>query len=263
MVGEVLFAVSPRTLTVFGSTLGLVGSSNTLQTQWAYEPFGAPTLSGTQSTFPFLFGGGQYDPTGYYGDYSPRLQHSLSGGSVPYTGGSQPGVASEPRHSPPGGGVSAYQYFQDSTKVLFDVGFTNNDGRIGVQVSTNLIQDLINLFSDIFGGGGPHFSPKPYDLAASHLPECIQIGVNFALCAKQSQPKYPMGLVRVADNQSPSASPGPGHIPGFNRPFPYYKYCDPLNFAPLSPSGNTDYCCRRHDTCYQSQGLSSKDTRIF
>ncbi len=69
-----------------GSTIGLVGESNTLTTQWSYESFGAPTLSGAQSALPFLFGGAQYDPTGYSGSYSPRLAHSLSGGAVPYTG---------------------------------------------------------------------------------------------------------------------------------------------------------------------------------
>jgi hypothetical protein len=112
---------------IFGSTLGLVGSSNTLQTQWSYEPFGAPTLSGTQSSFPFLFGGGQYDPTGYYGDYSPRLQHSLSGGAKPYGGNDQPGAENKPRHSPPGGGVSAYQYFKDSWNIVNDFFFGVDD----------------------------------------------------------------------------------------------------------------------------------------
>ncbi len=74
-----------------GSTIGLVSPANTLQTQWTYTPSGVPTQtnnalagiqaqSGTASSFPFLFGGQQYDPTGYYGDYSPTLMHSLSGG---------------------------------------------------------------------------------------------------------------------------------------------------------------------------------------
>src|SRR6185312_5290857 len=69
-----------------GSTIGLVGSSNTLATQWSYEPFSAPTASGAASAFQFLFRGQQYDPTGYYGDYNPRLQRSTRGDVLPYTG---------------------------------------------------------------------------------------------------------------------------------------------------------------------------------
>jgi hypothetical protein len=38
------------------STLGLVGASNTLQTQWSYELFGVPVQSGSSSGYAFLFG---------------------------------------------------------------------------------------------------------------------------------------------------------------------------------------------------------------
>ena len=40
---------------------------------------------------PFLFGGMQYDPTGYYSTYSPLLAHSLSGGGTAFTGGGNSG----------------------------------------------------------------------------------------------------------------------------------------------------------------------------
>ena len=73
-----------------GSTIGLVGSSNTLQTQWTYEPFGGAVQSGTSSNYPFLFSGRQLDPTGYYGNFNPSLAHSISGGAVPYTGADAP-----------------------------------------------------------------------------------------------------------------------------------------------------------------------------
>jgi hypothetical protein len=72
------------------SMIGLVGSSNTLQTQWSYGTFGAPFQSGASSAYPFLFGGAQFDPTGYYGSFNPTMAHSVSGGAVPYTGAAAP-----------------------------------------------------------------------------------------------------------------------------------------------------------------------------
>jgi hypothetical protein len=50
--------------------------------------------SGTASAYPFLFGGAQLDPTGYYGNFNPALVHSVSGGAVPYTGADAPDFGS-------------------------------------------------------------------------------------------------------------------------------------------------------------------------
>jgi hypothetical protein len=82
-----------------GWTVGLVGPSNTLQTQGSYTPSGAPTATGASTPFPFLFGGAQFDPTGLYNDYSPTLVHSLAGGrSAP--GSSSLGPAGETNSIP-------------------------------------------------------------------------------------------------------------------------------------------------------------------
>jgi hypothetical protein len=232
---------------IFGSTLGLVGSSNTLQTQWSYEPFGAPTQTGTPSSFPFLFGGGQYDPTGYYSAYSPRLQHSLSGGSVPYTGGgAQPGVASDASSAQGGGGSTAAAVLNDASYAVaaagvaavgiaagaISLGFLDLPlaatiaGPAVIEGGAAISQILQGIFGsiwdDLFGGGGGHVSLGPKDLAASHRPECVQIGVA-SICVNQSHPQYPMGLIRVADNtaqyqrQKPPSTPTPKYRkPGDN-----------------------------------------------
>jgi RHS repeat-associated protein len=81
--GEVL-AYSPSSGTfvpltdVLGSTIGLVNSSGSIATKYTYEPFGVPTISGSSSSYPHLFAGMEYDPTGLYHTYaryySPRLQ---------------------------------------------------------------------------------------------------------------------------------------------------------------------------------------------
>jgi hypothetical protein len=146
---------------------------------------------------------------------------------VPYTGGGQPGEDNKPRRSPPGGGVSAYQYYKDSVALLNDFGFSNNDGRISVRLSSNIIQDLINLISDILGGGGPHISPKPKDLAASHRPECVQIGIA-SICVNQSQPRYPMGeIVPTALSGLSAPRPAPAS--------PESRQNSPNRPSPLSP----------------------------
>jgi len=47
-----------------GSTLALVDSAGTLQTQYTYEPFGKTTVSGTTSTHDFQYTGRENDVSG-------------------------------------------------------------------------------------------------------------------------------------------------------------------------------------------------------
>jgi RHS repeat-associated protein len=65
-----------------GSTIGLVNSSNSLQTQYTYEPFGNVTTTGSASSYPFLFGGMELDLSGLYHTqtryYSPTFGRFLS-----------------------------------------------------------------------------------------------------------------------------------------------------------------------------------------
>jgi RHS repeat-associated protein len=76
---------------VLGSTIGLVNSSGTIATKWAYEPFGVPTSSGQSSNYPYLFAGMEYDPTGLYHTlaryYSPRLQRFTQEDPLQFGGG--------------------------------------------------------------------------------------------------------------------------------------------------------------------------------
>jgi RHS repeat-associated protein len=65
-----------------GSTIGLVNSSNSLQTQYTYEPYGNVTASGTVSSYPYLFARMELDSSGYYHTqtryYSPVFGRFLS-----------------------------------------------------------------------------------------------------------------------------------------------------------------------------------------
>jgi RHS repeat-associated protein len=108
--GEVL-AYSPSSGTfvpltdVLGSTIGLVNSSGSIATKYTYEPFGVPTISGSSSSYPHLFAGMEYDPTGLYHTYaryySPRLQrftqedfHQFVGSDPFQFGGGDPNLFS-------------------------------------------------------------------------------------------------------------------------------------------------------------------------
>jgi hypothetical protein len=202
------------------STFGLVGAANTLQTQWSYEPFGVPVQTGTASSFPFLFGGAQYDPTGYYGSYSPRLAHSLSGGTRPYTGQEnsgfgQSGAAGQSRGGGPGGafltppgppqggvgsrwgrslafmaGTAALEYFTGFS--LIGVQFAIGDSSFKVSFDS-----LFSLFG-LFGGGGHSFTPPRHYYQPRKRFECDIAGVSDGLCADQSPPH----LILVVENQS-------------------------------------------------------------
>jgi RHS repeat-associated protein len=76
---------------VLASTIGLVNSSGTIPTSWKYEPFGVPTVSGAASSYPYLFAGMEYDPTGLYHTYAryyhPRLRRFLSEDPLQFGGG--------------------------------------------------------------------------------------------------------------------------------------------------------------------------------
>ena len=65
-----------------GSTIGLVNSSNVLQTQYTYDPFGNVTTVGQASLYPYLFAGMELDSSGLYHTqsryYSPTFGRFLS-----------------------------------------------------------------------------------------------------------------------------------------------------------------------------------------
>src|SRR4029450_1195653 len=65
-----------------GSTAGLLDANGVLQTEYAYEPFGATTATGTASPNPFQYTGRENDATGLYNYraryYSPTLRRFIS-----------------------------------------------------------------------------------------------------------------------------------------------------------------------------------------
>jgi RHS repeat-associated protein len=87
------------------STVGLVNSSGTLATQFAYEPFGRTTFSGGGTSNLYRFAGRELDATGlyfmrarYYNPILQRLREDLqrlkNGAEVPNPS------------APPGAGIS-------------------------------------------------------------------------------------------------------------------------------------------------------------
>lgn len=65
-----------------GSTIGLVNSSNILQTLYTYDPYGNVTAGGQASSYPYLFAGMELDLTGLYHTqtryYNPAIGRFLS-----------------------------------------------------------------------------------------------------------------------------------------------------------------------------------------
>ena len=73
-----------------GSTLALVDSTGTVQTDYTYEPFGATTSSGTPNPNPFQYTGRENDGMGLYyyraRYYHPRLQRFISQDPIGFIG---------------------------------------------------------------------------------------------------------------------------------------------------------------------------------
>lgn len=74
-----------------GSTLALVDSTGTLQTQYTFEPFGNTTVGGSATTNSFAYTGRELDATGLYfyraRFYNPSLQRFISEDPMGFAGG--------------------------------------------------------------------------------------------------------------------------------------------------------------------------------
>jgi RHS repeat-associated protein len=74
-----------------GSTVGLVGSGQTVSTNYAYQPFGATTASGASNGNVYQFTGRESDGTGLYyyraRFYSPTYQRFITQDPVGFRGG--------------------------------------------------------------------------------------------------------------------------------------------------------------------------------
>jgi RHS repeat-associated protein len=78
-------------LSAIGSTLGLVGASGSVQTQYSYEPFGGTTSAGISSSNGTQYAGRENDATGLYYNraryYAPSLQRFISEDPIEFAGG--------------------------------------------------------------------------------------------------------------------------------------------------------------------------------
>lgn len=78
-------------LNAIGSTLGLVGSSGVVQTQYNYDSFGGTAAAGASSSNTFQYAGRENDPTGLYYNraryYAPSLQRFISEDPIEFAGG--------------------------------------------------------------------------------------------------------------------------------------------------------------------------------
>jgi RHS repeat-associated protein len=78
-------------LSAIGSTLGLVGASGSVQTQYSYEPFGGTTSAGIASSNGTQYAGRENDATGLYYNraryYAPSLQRFISEDPIEFAGG--------------------------------------------------------------------------------------------------------------------------------------------------------------------------------
>ena len=136
-----------------GSPIALTDSTGTTQTQYAYEPFGKATASGTTNSSTFQYTGRENDGTGLYyyraRYYHPALQRFISEDPLGFLGG-----------------LNLYGYTLNSPINLTDplglagtanIGVTVSGqfGPVSGQFSAGIIIDGSNLGTYWTGGGGP------------------------------------------------------------------------------------------------------------
>jgi RHS repeat-associated protein len=119
-----------------GSTLALTDSTGTVQTQYAYEPFGKTTATGSASSSTFQYTGRENDGTGLY-YYRARYYNPTLGRFI-----------SEDPTGLAGDGPDFYVYASDSPATWVDpsgldavITFWPNDaagfGHVGIGINTN------------------------------------------------------------------------------------------------------------------------------
>ena len=130
-----------------GSTLALSDSTGTVQTAYAYEPFGNTTLSGASSTNAFQFTGRENDGTGLYfyraRYYNPAFQKFISQDPIGFAAGN----------------ANLYQYAFDAPTMAndplglltFSIGFSVN-----LQVGPVNLSGSAGIAVDTCGGVGAY-----------------------------------------------------------------------------------------------------------
>jgi len=106
-----------------GSTIGLVGSAQTMATSYTYQPFGATTIGGATNGNSYQFTGRENDGTGFYSYraryYSATFQRFISQDPIGLAGGS-PNIYSYAANAP--------TIFNDPFGLYWYQGVEYNDG---------------------------------------------------------------------------------------------------------------------------------------
>ncbi|MBF6570938.1 MAG: RHS repeat protein [Candidatus Binataceae bacterium] len=225
-----------------GSAIGLVNSSNVLQTQYTYDPFGNVSTSGTASPYPYLYQGMAYDATGlYYGNgvyYQPQLGRPLqemSPGGQGGGGGISTSVASsqgsggglngaEQSGIAAGAGVAAgaaVSAFGGSAAALSDgiaasfLGLSATGVGLVVAAAVAVVLGILD-FLGVFGGGQSIvLLPAYYRLAHYILSQFIGCDSVTPNMEDSASVEAPMGghLTLVSGPASPTPSPEPASPP--------------------------------------------------
>ncbi len=137
-----------------GSTLALTDSIGTLQTQYAYEPFGNTAVTGTSAN-PFQYTGRENDGTGLYfyraRYYNPQLGRFVSEDPLGFGGGD----------------TNLYAYGQDSPQNLLDPDGMSTAGDIA---ESGAAGGLIGFGSGLWNALANHNYPTASGQARLGLP---------------------------------------------------------------------------------------------
>jgi len=126
-------------------------------------------------------------------------------------------------------------------------------------ITAYVVDFLVNFFEDIFGGGSS--PPIPRQLMHRRHPLYGQIiGILESLIPTEASPVSAVfaGLGAAPSNVPPlQRADYSGQI--IQVQFWGYNYCGPGNNGGPTAPNTTDECCREHDSCYGSRGLSGWD----
>ena len=170
--------VSTLLTDALGSTIGLVGSAQSMATSYTYQPFGATTASGGANASSYQFTGRENDGNGLYfyraRFYSPTFQRFIAQDPIGFGGGD----------------TNLYAYTHDRPGILIDplglwsITISVYDGG-GGSVSFGQNPDGTNFVSIGAGAGaGGGFSYNPNGTSPGYNgggPECATRGKHFII----------------------------------------------------------------------------------
>jgi RHS repeat-associated protein len=157
--------VSSLLTDLLGSPIGLVGSAQTIATNYTYQPFGATTVGGAANGSSYQFTGRENDGTGLYfyraRYYSPTLQRFIAQDPIGFAGGDAD-LYSYVWNEPPnfidpsgllGGGLSLGGSGEGGSGTQTAAGTAGMSG--GVFVSSDTGQISVGVTATAGGSSGP------------------------------------------------------------------------------------------------------------